>query len=242
MANKKIICTGCRRSYDNKIEFCPYCSAPNPLLQTKDNLVKEEGLQKIKPKKATPKPKPEEPQDEYDEDELFGDTEAEENVEEPDDEYVEDTNEESDEYEEYEGNDSEDDSEDDHEDDDNSDGSAEYEEDDEDSEDDEEYEDGEEGDEEDDDEDSTTALASDSKRSPIDWTDEEKKEKPDMSKAYNEDGGYNPNFDGYYNDTKAKIDGEIESLTAGKEKAILKVVLGIAAVIGVIVYLVLTLY
>ena len=239
MANKKIICTGCRRSYDNKIEFCPYCSAPNPLLQSKDNMAKEEGLSKAKPKKAAPKPKPEEPQDEYDEDELFGDTETEEAAEEPDDEYVEDTDEESDEYEEYE--DSEDDEDEEAED---SDDSDEYEEDDEDeSEDDEEYEDDKEDDEEEDDEDDVaTALASDSKRSPIDWTDEEKKEKPDMSKAYDENGGYNPNFDGYYNDTKAKIDGEIESLTAGKEKAILKVVLGIAAVIGVIVYLVLTLY
>ncbi len=230
MANKKIICTGCRRSYDNKIEYCPYCSAPNPLFKSDEAIKKEsnEGLKALKRHKA---PEKEEPQDEYDEDDLFEESETdtdEEYIEEYSSEEEPEGEESSEEYEEYsEGDENEQDSEDEE-------GDANYDED--------EYDQEDDYDESDDEDSSGSVLSADSKRSPIDWTDEEKKEAPDLSKAYDENGGYNPNFDGYYNDTKAKIEGEIESLTAGKEKAILKVVLGIAAVIGVIVYLVLTLY
>lgn len=247
MANKKIICTGCRRSYDNQIEYCPYCSEPNPLLKASNEIEKEESLSKAKPpKKVNPpkKNKPKPAEDEYDDEDLFEET-SDEASEEPEEEYENEDSE--DEYDDDISDSSEDseDSADTEDDDDEESDDEEYADDDDeddDADDEDEYEDDDEDDDEDDEGEVNSSLTADSKRSRIEWTDEEKKEKPDMSKAYDEDGGYNPNFDGYYNDTKAKIEGEIESLTAGKEKAILKVVLGFAAVIGVIVYLVLTLY
>ena len=240
MANKKINCPVCRRSYDNTIEFCPYCSNPNPLLNSNKNLDDtglsdkkrpEKPLPKIK--KPVPEPEPvEEDLDEYDtEDEYTPDDEDMEGS--PDAQY--DSEDES-EYEDDEDYSEDDDDESEQEDDDDEeyDGEdGEYDEDD----DEEDFEDDEEETEE-----TSSQLINDEKRSPITWADEEKKEAPDMTKAFNEKGEYQPNFDGYYNDTKAKIEGEIESLTQGKEKAIIKVILGVAAVAAVIVYLVLTLY
>lgn len=77
-------------------------------------------------------------------------------------------------------------------------------------------------------------------RSPINWTDEEKPAPVDYSNIYNEDGVYNPNYDGFYNDTLPKIQNEIDSLMAGREKTILKIVFGFVAIFGIIVYLILT--
>lgn len=80
-----------------------------------------------------------------------------------------------------------------------------------------------------------------SRRSKINWTDEKPKPEPDYSKMYDQKNNYNANFDGYYNDTLPKIADEIDSLLAGKEKAILKIVFSIAAIFAIIVYLILTL-
>ena len=93
---------------------------------------------------------------------------------------------------------------------------------------------------ENDSEDFTETLQSSSKRKKIPWTDEEKKEEPDYSKMYDEKGRYNANFDGYYNDTLPKIANEIDHVLAGREKAVLKVIFGIVAIIAIILYLVLT--
>ena len=241
MANKKISCPKCRRSYDNKIEYCPYCGTVNPLMDedAKAEIEQEEALSEQKPqvkksipikpvqKKApTPPPKPEpEPEvdDEYDDSEY-----AEEYAEDEYDEGYDDGEIE------YEGEESYEDEED-----------SEYDEDYEDEQyegyDDEEDPSEEGYEDEEDEENMASELTEDEKRIPINWTDEKKKEKKDNSPAYYEYGKYQSNFDGYYNDTKAKIDNEIDNLAAGKEKAILKVVFGVVAVIGVIVYLILTL-
>lgn len=77
-------------------------------------------------------------------------------------------------------------------------------------------------------------------RTPINWTDEDPPEKKDFSKLYDENGVYNPNYDGFYNDTLPKIQNELDSLIAGREKTILKIVFGFVAIIGIIIYLILT--
>lgn len=78
------------------------------------------------------------------------------------------------------------------------------------------------------------------KRKKIPWSDETVVEEQNPLNGI-EDGKYNPNFDHYYDDVKLKIDGEIETLTLGKEKAILKVIASFLGVIGVIVYLIVSL-
>ena len=244
MANKKINCPKCRRLYDKTIKFCPYCGEENPLMQegVEQEEEQEEPLKKqgpkiektakavqrkspvVVPKEPEPVEEPEEEEyddseyaedytdDEYDDSEGFY---ADENV---DEEEYEDDDEAGDE--EYEDEESEE-----------YDSDEEYEEEDEESE---EYED------DDYEEQGNSELTEEEKRIPIDWSDEKKKAPKKVSEEYNENGEYQPNFDGYYNDTKAKIDNEIDNLTAGKEKAIIKVIFGFAAVIGIIVYLVLT--
>ena len=86
----------------------------------------------------------------------------------------------------------------------------------------------------------TETFQSSSKRKRISWTDEEDKEEPDYSKMYDENGHYNANFDGYYNDTLPKIKNEIDHVLAGREKAVLKVIFTIVAIIAIILYLILT--
>ena len=233
MANKKINCPVCRRSYDNSIEYCPYCSTPNPLMTSNiemddKKLADKTQKEKAKPaKKIIPAETHEDEIDEYDTEDEY--TPAEEDGFYSDDEV-------------YEYHDDEDSFEEQYYDDEQADDeNYEYED-----EDDSEYEYYEEDDEENNNDyesdESSSQLINDTKRSRIDWSDEETPEAPDMTNAFNEKGEYQPNFDGYYNDTKAKIEGEIENLTQGKEKAIIRAILGVAAVAGVIVYLVLTLY
>ena len=79
------------------------------------------------------------------------------------------------------------------------------------------------------------------RRKLIDWADDKEQPEVDVCKIYNKDGSYNPNYDGYYDDTKTKIDNEIDSLIAGNEKTILKIIAIIVGIFGVIVYLILTL-
>lgn len=76
----------------------------------------------------------------------------------------------------------------------------------------------------------------------IRWSDEPEKQEPDYSKAYDKNGVYQPNFDGYYNDTLPKIANEVDRLLAGKEKAILKVIVSLVGIVAIIVYLVITTY
>lgn len=89
-------------------------------------------------------------------------------------------------------------------------------------------------------EDFTETLQSSSKRKKILWTDEEVKEEPDYSKMYDDNGRYNANFDGYYNDTLPKIAHEIDHVLKGREKSVLKVIFAIVAIIAIILYLILT--
>jgi len=77
------------------------------------------------------------------------------------------------------------------------------------------------------------------KRTPISWSDTEKKENVDISKAYI-NNKYEANYDGYYNDVLPKIQDEVDSLLKGKEKTILKIIFSIIGICGIIVYLVLT--
>ena len=236
MANKKILCPKCRRSYDNTIEYCPYCSTPNPLLSGADKLKDEGNLfsnNKPKVKRAAekiidvdePTVIPSEPvvsneyddneegysQDEYDDGEY-----SDEAMDDGDEEYYEEG-----EYDEM------------------SDGEDEpgyYEEDGDEGEEYEEYDDNTENDSS-----SGSDISLDSKRSKIDWSDEKKKETVDISKAYNDKGEYDPNYDGYYEDTKPRIENELDNLAVGRDKAIIKGVLTVAAIAGIIVYLILTL-
>ena len=58
---------------------------------------------------------------------------------------------------------------------------------------------------------------------------------------YDAAGTYNPNYDGYYNDTLPQIADEIDSLLAGKEKTVLKAVFSLTSIAAIIAYLILTL-
>ena len=78
------------------------------------------------------------------------------------------------------------------------------------------------------------------KHAKIQWSDEVSPDTPDYAAMYDESGTYNPNYDGYYNDTLPKIADEIDSLLAGKEKTILKAVFSLDAIAAIIVYLILT--
>lgn len=89
-------------------------------------------------------------------------------------------------------------------------------------------------------EDFTVKVQAATKKKKIAWTDEKPKEEPDYSKMYDEQGQYNANFDGYYNDTRPKIANEIDRTLAGREKAVLKVIFAIVAIVAIIVYLILT--
>ena len=221
MAGKKISCSQCRRSYDRNIEYCPYCNSPNPLMVSKSS---SEELPLKQTRKTMKKIA-------INEEELFTDSTEEELSEETaadysEDEYTDDTN---DEYEETYTEESSDEEYVDSTDDIGSDDEVSLDSDDE----------GFSTDIEPDMQ--TSELSAQSNRSKIKWTDEPEPDTSNYEDMYDETGEYNNNYDHYYDDTKAKIDGELESLSAGKEKAILKIVGGIAAVIGVIVYLVLTL-
>lgn len=236
MAGKKISCSKCRRTYDNTIEFCPFCTSPNPLFSKSapgnkdaDKPIKSSTVKKVPKKEAVPEPEPEPEIDEYDIDDSYEEQETEYSEEDSsgaEGESYDDSEEAYEEYgEEY-----------------TSDDDAEYV-DEEDVQFSESYDDldSEEAASEED-ETSHSMLTSNNKRERIDWTDEEPTDTSNNSDMYDENGEYNPNYDHFYDDTKAKIQNELESLASGKEKAILKIVGGVVAVIAVIVYLVLTLY
>lgn len=206
MANRKIICGTCRRSYDNTIEYCPYCSTPNPLLTTK--------------------------LDEEDEDQELSNTAYNQSDDYDDSEYSEEATEEYDENGEYsEDYDDSDYSEDSNYDSDDDEFQA--------SDDEYEY-----GDNENlsgnDDPTESELQTGDAKRAKIKWTDEEEKKEPNLEDAYNENGEYIPNYDGFYDDTKAKIADETERLTNEVWKTVFKAVAVVAGIIGVIAYLILT--
>lgn len=191
MAGKKINCPKCRRSYDNKIEYCPYCGSQNPLFS--DAASFNENASLVNTQNNITKNDASEQSEVYDDQNYYDDS----------GEYSEDYQEEAfDEYYNNSDSDSSSDSESDSD---------------------------------------TSELSTSAGREKIDWTDEEKEKNVEHDNMYDENGEYNPNYDHYYDDTKAKIDNELERLSAGKEKAILKIIGGIAAVIGVIVYLILTL-
>lgn len=194
MAGKKITCSKCRRLYDNKIEYCPYCGSPNPLLVASSEMDEESSIIDATYREV----------DEVDNKEI--DTYSDEVIEEYDDSEAE-VEEKYDEYE-------------------NSEEYGDY---------DEEFEDSSQKNA------YASELTSSTNRKKVDWDDEKERDTSNDENMYNEDGEYNPNYDHYYDDTKAKIDNELESLAVGKEKAILKAVGGVAAVIGIIIYLVLTL-
>ena len=87
----------------------------------------------------------------------------------------------------------------------------------------------------------TNNINSKKSHSGIKWRDEKPKPDVDRSAMFDENGNYNANYDGYYNDTLPKIQNEVDRLLANKEKTILKVVACIVGIAGIIVYLVLTL-
>lgn len=190
MVGKKISCPKCRRSYDNKIEYCPFCGSQNPLLSASEKKADAASLVNNN-LRAIEEDLPKTP-DTYDKQDYYD-----ESVEYTED-YEEDTYYESDEDQENTISYSEPAS-------------------------------------------NTSELSTSSGREKIDWTDEEDEKNIEHDNMYDENGEYNPNYDHYYDDTKAKIDNELERLSAEKEKAILKIIGGTAAVIGTIVYLILTL-
>lgn len=80
-----------------------------------------------------------------------------------------------------------------------------------------------------------------SHRAHIPWSDEKKQTSPcNFTDMFNENGIYQANYDGYYNDTLPKIQNEIDNILLGKEKTILKAVFSVVGIIAVIIYLVLT--
>ena len=177
MAGKKISCPKCRRSYDYKIEYCPFCGSQNPLLDTTNNGAATTSLKGSHSEDTSSTYEMYDNQGYYDESAV--------NV----DNYQEEI-----------------------------------------------YDDNTEPDE------NTSELSISAKRDKIQWTDEEHKDTSNHAPMYNPDGEFNPNFDHYYDDNEAKIESALDSLSNGKEKAILKILFGIAAIIGIIVYLILTLY
>lgn len=87
----------------------------------------------------------------------------------------------------------------------------------------------------------TISSGSEAHRSPIDWRDEKNRDTSgSYTEMFNENGIYQANYDGYYNDTLPKIQGEIDRILAGREKIFLKVVFTIIVIFAIIVYLILT--
>lgn len=87
----------------------------------------------------------------------------------------------------------------------------------------------------------TISSSSEAHRSPIDWRDEKNHDTPSSyTEMFNENGVYQANYDGYYNDTLPKIQGEIDRILAGREKTFLKVVFTIIVIFAIIIYLILT--
>lgn len=85
------------------------------------------------------------------------------------------------------------------------------------------------------------SSSSEAHRSPINWKDERDRDTSgSYTEMFNENGIYQANYDGYYNDTLPKIQGEIDRILAGREKAVLKVVFTIIVIFAIIVYLILT--
>lgn len=79
------------------------------------------------------------------------------------------------------------------------------------------------------------------KREKIKWTDEADQNTASSEEMFNDQGIYNANYDGFYNDTLPKIADEVDNLLKSKEKAILKVAASIVGILAIIVYLTLTL-
>ena len=222
MAQTKFNCTNCRRLIDLHLEKCPFCGTPN-------NNVKNKSTTNNSARKPASAARPVQRMQNISVDEmnsLFTDEEIEEQIVIPTTEPEPPTivsNIDDEEYEEYVPTDIEN----------------------------EENEENEEDKEEKQvinknnekaksTEEFTETLQATSKRKKINWTDEERKEEPDYSKMYDENGRYNANFDGYYNDTLPKIANEIDHVLAGREKAILKAIFTIVAIIAIILYLILT--
>lgn len=88
---------------------------------------------------------------------------------------------------------------------------------------------------------STISATQESHRSKIPWDDEQTQNDPGTyTEMFNEQGKYQANYDGYYNDTLPKIKDEIDKTLAGKEKTILKVFFSVMGIIAIIVFLILT--
>ena len=189
MSGRKISCPKCRRSYDNKIEYCPFCGSQNPLFEAHNNKASNASLSSSYSENTSST------YEMYDDQEYYD--EATDNRK----QYEEDI------YEEY--NESPEDT--------AFTSSIEP-------------------------ETNTSELSTSASRDKIHWTDEVHENTSNHEPMYDSNGEYNPNYDHYYDDKEAKIDSALESLSNGKEKAILKILFGIAAIIGVIVYLILTLY
>lgn len=189
MSGRKISCPKCRRSYDSKIEYCPFCGSQNPLFEATNRETSNASLANIYSEDASAAYETYDDQEYYDE---SAETKAQyqENIYEDYSESTEDIAFSS-----------------------NIEPKA-----------------------------NTSELSTSANRDKIHWTDEEHEDTSDHAPMYDSNGEYNPNYDHYYDDRKAKIDSALESLSNGKEKAILKILFGIAAIIGIIVYLILTLY
>lgn len=75
----------------------------------------------------------------------------------------------------------------------------------------------------------------------ITWNDEKNKARKEKTPAYDENGIYNPNHDGYYDDILPRINDEVDRILINRQKSVLKVVAGIVAIFAIIAYLILTL-
>lgn len=76
----------------------------------------------------------------------------------------------------------------------------------------------------------------------INWEDEKNNQKEHRTeKKTLPNGKYNANYDGYYDDITPKIANEVDKILANREKLILKIIGGIAAIFATIVYFVVTL-
>ena len=78
-------------------------------------------------------------------------------------------------------------------------------------------------------------------RKKIKWQDEKENPAIQRENMYDENGSYNPNYDGYYDDILPKINNEVDKILLNKEKTILKIVGAVVLIFGIIVYLVVTL-
>lgn len=86
----------------------------------------------------------------------------------------------------------------------------------------------------------TISSVQETNRSRIDWEDEKKESVEHFTEMFNDQGIYQANYDGYYNDTLPKLQGEADRALADRGKAIMKAIFTFIGIIAIIVYLVLT--